>query len=67
MSFSFNLNTMVNQTQLNESILYDHLVLGGGPAGYNAALYAYRKGLKTAILTERLGGQLLNTSVVDNY
>lgn len=67
MSFSFNLNTMVNQSQLNESILYDHLVLGGGPAGYNAALYAYRKGLKTAILTQRLGGQLLNTSTVDNY
>jgi NADH-dependent peroxiredoxin subunit F len=67
MSFSFNLNTSVSSPKLDDSILYDHLVIGGGPAGYNAALYAFRKGMKTAILTQRLGGQLLNTSTVDNY
>jgi NADH-dependent peroxiredoxin subunit F len=67
MSFSFNLNTLTPTSRLDDAVLYDHLVLGGGPAGYNAALYAYRKGMKTAILTQRLGGQLLNTSIVDNY
>jgi alkyl hydroperoxide reductase subunit F len=68
MSFSFNINTTsITTPKLDETILYDHLVLGGGPAGYNAALYAFRKGLKTAILTQHLGGQLLNTSIVDNY
>ncbi len=67
MSFSFNINSLSSPPKLDDAILYDHLVLGGGPAGYNAALYAFRKGLKTAILSQRLGGQLLNTSTVDNY
>jgi NADH-dependent peroxiredoxin subunit F len=42
-------------------------VIGGGPAGLNAALYAKRKGLTTGIIAKRIGGQLLNTSSVDNY
>jgi NADH-dependent peroxiredoxin subunit F len=67
MSFSFNFNPTINTPSLDESVLYDHLVIGGGPAGYNAALYAFRKGLSTAIIAKRLGGQLLNTSSVDNY
>lgn len=67
MSFSFNFNPTINTPTLDESVLYDHLVIGGGPAGYNAALYAFRKGLSTAIIAKRLGGQLLNTSSVDNY
>ncbi len=67
MSFSFNFNPTINTPTLDESILYDHLVIGGGPAGYNAALYAFRKGLSTAIIAKKLGGQLLNTSSVDNY
>ena len=67
MSLSFNFNPTINTPSLDESVLYDHLVIGGGPAGYNAALYAFRKGLSTAIIAKRLGGQLLNTSSVDNY
>lgn len=67
MSFSFNFNPTINTPTLDESVLYDHLVIGGGPAGYNAALYAFRKGLSTTIIAKRLGGQLLNTSSVDNY
>lgn len=67
MSLSFNFNPSLKTTTLDESVFYDHLVIGGGPAGYNAALYAFRKGLKTAIITKKLGGQLLNTSSVDNY
>ena len=47
---------------------YDVLVLGGGPAGYTAAMYASRAGLRVAVL-ERLaaGGQMALTHQVDNY
>ena len=47
--------------------VWDLLVLGGGPAGLNAALYAQRKGLKVGVITKEIGGQLHNTSTVDNY
>ena len=47
---------------------YEILVVGGGPAGYTAALYAARSGRKTAVV-EKLspGGQMATTSVIDNY
>ena len=50
-----------------EVLLWDILVIGGGPAGLNAALYAQRKGFKVAIISKEIGGQLHNTSTVDNY
>jgi alkyl hydroperoxide reductase subunit F len=43
------------------------LVIGGGPAGAAAAIYAARKGIRTGLAAERLGGQLLDTIGVENF
>ena len=50
------------------SHVYDTIIIGGGPAGYTAALYATRAGMDTAIL-ERMspGGQMALTDIIDNY
>lgn len=66
-NFNFNINETKKAVRLNNEEVIDFLVIGGGPAGLNAALYAKRKGLTTGIITKRIGGQLLNTSTVDNY
>ncbi len=47
--------------------LYDVLVLGGGPAGLNAALYAVRKGLDVLVLSLNTGGQVNDTAMIENY
>ena len=48
--------------------IYDMIVIGGGPAGYTAALYAARSGLSVLVL-EKLsaGGQMALTEQIDNY
>ena len=45
---------------------YDVLVVGGGPAGAAAAIYAARKGIRTGIVAERFGGQVLDTMSIEN-
>ena len=46
---------------------YDVLIVGGGPAGAAAAVYAARKGIRTGIVAERFGGQTLDTLGIENY
>jgi NADH-dependent peroxiredoxin subunit F len=46
---------------------FDVLVIGGGPAGAAAAIYAARKGIRTAIAAERFGGQVLDTMGIENF
>ncbi len=53
--------------KVEAGFLYDLLIIGSGPAGLNAALYAKRKGLQVAILSSKVGGQILDTSTVENY
>jgi alkyl hydroperoxide reductase subunit F len=46
---------------------FDMLIVGGGPAGAAAAVYAARKGIRTGIAAERMGGQLNDTLAIENY
>ncbi|MDN5724307.1 MAG: alkyl hydroperoxide reductase subunit F [Propionibacteriales bacterium] len=46
---------------------FEVLVIGGGPAGAAAAIYAARKGIRTGLVTERFGGQVLDTMAIENF
>lgn len=46
---------------------FDVLVVGGGPSGASAAIYAARKGIRTGIVAERFGGQILDTNGIENF
>ena len=53
--------------KLSKKETFDVLIVGGGPAGAAAAVYAARKGIKTGIVAERFGGQTLDTLGIENY
>lgn len=52
---------------LAEKAPYDMLVVGGGPAGAAAAIYAARKGIRTGVVAERFGGQVSDTMAIENF
>jgi NADH-dependent peroxiredoxin subunit F len=67
MNLGFSLKESKINLKPSQDLTYDILVIGGGPAGLNAALYGARKGRSVALITKRIGGQLLNTNSVENY
>jgi alkyl hydroperoxide reductase subunit F len=52
---------------LSEKAPFDVLVIGGGPAGAAAAIYSARKGIRTGVVAERFGGQVLDTVSIENF
>ncbi len=53
--------------KLNAKDAFDVLIVGGGPAGAAAAVYAARKGIRTGVAAERFGGQVLDTMDIENF
>ncbi len=53
--------------KLSSKAPFDVLVVGGGPAGAAAAIYAARKGIRTGVAAERFGGQVLDTMAIENF
>ncbi|MFC5582521.1 alkyl hydroperoxide reductase subunit F [Rhodanobacter terrae] len=53
--------------KLKNKEAFDMLVVGGGPAGSAAAIYAARKGIRTGVAAERFGGQVLDTMAIENF
>lgn len=53
--------------ELSKKDDYDVLVVGGGPAGSAAAIYAARKGIRTGVVAERFGGQVSDTMAIENF
>lgn len=52
---------------ISQKEAFDVLVVGGGPAGSAAAIYAARKGIRTGLVAERFGGQVLDTLSIENF
>jgi len=54
-------------SKIAEKDPFDVLIVGGGPAGAAAAIYAARKGVRTGVLAERFGGQVMDTMAIENF
>lgn len=63
MSFNFS----VPQPKQTLEALYDVVIIGAGPAGLTSAIYSKRKGLSTLVIGEKIGGQIKDTTSVENY
>jgi len=57
----------IESEKLNKKEDFDVLIVGGGPAGASSAVYAARKGIKTGIVAERFGGQVMDTLGIENF
>ena len=60
-------NAARDAAKLGVKAPFDMLIVGGGPAGAAAAVYAARKGIRTGIVAERFGGQTLDTMGIENF
>jgi len=58
--------TQRKAAELSQRAPYDMLIVGGGPAGATAAIYAARKGIRVGVAAERFGGQVLDTLGIEN-
>ena len=61
------LDVDLDQSEYDKKEPFDVLVVGGGPAGASAAIYAARKGIRTGIIAERFGGQVRDTKGIENF
>lgn len=61
------LSVTSDASKFKDKAPYDMLVIGGGPAGSSAAIYAARKGIRTGIVAERFGGQVMDTLAIENF
>ena len=69
MEFNLDLGLGVetNTTDVNVNEIYESFIIGGGPAAMTAAVYLMRKGIKTAIVAGKIGGQVGDTKGIENY
>ncbi|EPY05998.1 alkyl hydroperoxide reductase subunit F [Paenibacillus alvei TS-15] len=61
------LGTAPDASEFDNKEPFDVLVIGGGPSGASAAIYAARKGIRTGIVAERFGGQVNDTLGIENF
>lgn len=62
-----NLGSQADPAEFNDKAPYDVLIVGGGPASGSAAVYTARKGLRTGIVADRIGGQVNDTATIENF
>ena len=62
-----NFGCQADPAEFSDFAPYDVLIVGGGPASGSAAVYTARKGLRTGIVAERIGGQVNDTATIENF